>query len=217
MKYPPHHAVEMLRQYPDGELQHNPPLTIYGDGVDPRLVTAARVVVGADGQRELFLEMRAVKVRRPSFFARRVALVMAHQAMTRIATPNLGQRDARCFAREQCLKLWPNWTAIQRRDKEQKVWGVRLDVLPGEDRRFREYRQETWAEIQGAVRCQFIYTGTREDMTDFTVVMHLAGSTWAASAADGVRIQGPAWTWCWGWHEATFSPSVRLWARGPGQ
>ena len=212
MKYPPHHAVEMLRQHPDGELEAMPMATVYGDGIDPRRITSARIVRSADGQRErLFLEARPASSNRgrASLLARKVAVTMAHRAITQLTAPDLGQRDAKSFARKKCLELWPHWTAIQRRDKPLRVWGTPLKTLPGDDRIFRIYRNEAWAVLRESAFGLLTWSGVREDFSDFVAVLFLAGSK-RTTSADGIRIYGPAWVWRWGQKEATFDHRVEL-------
>lgn len=213
MKYPPHHAVEMLRQYADGEIVTLPLATVYGYGeIDPRRIKSVRELVDANGQTvRVFLEVRpATRSLKPlPLLARKVAAAMAHEAITQLAAPDLGQRDAKSFARKKCLELWPQWAAIQRRNKSLKVWGTELKKLPGEDRVFRNYRQETWALLKRAARGFLVWSGTREDFSDFVAVLFLTGSK-RTTSADGTRIYGPAWIWHWGQKEATFDHRAEL-------
>ena len=203
MKHPPHHAVEMLRQYPDGELVTLPLATVYGyEGIDPRRVKAVRELVDSDGQTvRVFLEARpAINLRRPPVLDRHIGALLACLGLTRVALPDLGLRKAQVFAHSRFIDLLHEWDVLRQ-------WPGIADKQ--DLRKLREAKRIARDALRWSTRGLFVHTGTREDFTDLLVVLPMAGSTREASA-DGVRIEGPAWVWQGGRIEAEFCPDYRL-------
>ena len=201
MKYPPHHAVEMLRQYPDGELVTLPLATAYGyGGIDPRRIKSVRELVDANGQTvRVFLEVLPATSNRGRLpvLDRHIGALLACLGLTRVALPDLGLRKAQVFAHRRFIDLLHAWDVLRQ-------W-------PGieDPRKLREAKKIARDALRWSTRGLFVHTGTREDFTDFLVVLPMAGSTREASA-DGVRIEGPAWVWQGGRIEAEFCPDYRL-------
>ena len=204
MKYPPHHAVELLLQHPDGELITLPMATVYGYGeIDPRRITSARIVRSADGKRErLFLEARPATSNRgrPAMLDRNVGALLACLGLTRVALPDLGLRGAQEFAHRRFIDLLREWDVLRQ-------WPGIEDTQ--DLRKLREAKKIARDALRWSTRGLFVYEGTHEDFSGFLVVLPMAGSKQEASA-DSVRIEGPAWVWQGGRIEAEFCMDYRL-------
>lgn len=204
MKYPPHHPVEMLRQYPDGELVSLPMATVYGyGGIDPRRIKSVRELVDSDGQTvRVFLEAWPATSNRgrPPVLDRHIGALLACLGLTRVALPDLGLRKAQVFAHSRFIDLLREWDVLRQwpgiEDKQDL-------------RELRKAKRIARGALRWSTRGLFVHTGTREDFTDLLVVLPMAGSKREASA-DSVRIEGPAWVWQGGRIEAEFCMDYRL-------
>jgi hypothetical protein len=128
--------------------------------------------------------------------ARDMAAYLAYESMHTRATKDMGERNGSAFATKQCLELWSRWPGIQ------------------DDRALRRAREKAKNRLKGTASGLLSYSGTKPDMSDYVVILLLAGAKVEVIAGQ-LTATGSAWIWRWGQQLAEHHPRAHITAQVP--